>query len=204
MLTAGDRTPGCGTTVRAVRVIAGTARGRRLEAPRGSRTRPTTDRVRESVFGALGSRLSLEGASVLDLFAGSGAMGIEALSRGAASVTFVDDDAAAVAAVRANLLATGLGGGAEVVRQRVESWLATDAGARYVDVAFCDPPYAYDGWQGLLDGLRAGLVVIESDRPIAAEGWGVARQRRYGTTFVTFAEPTLARPDHLPPDEAEE
>lgn len=190
--------------MRVVRVIAGTARGRRLAAPRGSRTRPTTDRVRESVFGALGSRLSLEGASVLDLFAGSGAMGIEALSRGAASVTFVDDDAAAVAAVRANLAATGLGGGAEVVRQRVESWLATDAGARYVDVAFCDPPYAYADWQGLLDGLRAGLVVIEADRPIAAEGWDVARQRRYGTTFVTFAEPTSARPDHLPPGEAEE
>jgi len=160
--------------------------------------------VRESVFAALGSRRSLDGASVVDLFAGSGAMGIEALSRGAASAVFVDDDAGAVAAVRENLAATGLASRAQVVRQRAQTWLASAAGQVTVDVAFCDPPYAFDGWEGLLGALRARLVVIESDRPVAAMGWDVARQHRYGTTFVTFAEPTSARPDSQPPDGAGE
>ena len=187
-----------------MRVIAGSAGGRRLQAPRGRRTRPTTDRVRESVFGALGSRLSFEGAAILDLFAGSGALGIEALSRGAASAVFVDEDAAAAAAVRANLATTGLAARAEVVCQRVEAWLDAHDGAADVDVAFCDPPYAFDDWEALLGRLRARLVVIESDRPVQVAGWDVARQRRYGTTFVTFAEPTSARPDHVPSDRAEE
>lgn len=160
--------------------------------------------MRESVFAAIGSRVTLEDAVVVDLFAGSGAMGIEALSRGAASATFVDEDAAAVAAVRANLAATGLAGRAEVVRQRAEVWLAAQPDRAAVDVAFCDPPYVFDDWEGLLGGLRARLVVIESDRAIEAPGWDVARQRRYGTTFVTFAEPTSARPDHVPSGEAGE
>ena len=156
--------------------------------------------MRESVFGALGSRLSLEGAVVVDLFAGSGAMGIEALSRGAASATFVDADAAAVAAVRTNLATTGLSDRADVVRQRAEVWLATAVDRAPADVVFCDPPYAFDDWASLLGGIRARLVVIESDRPVEVAGWDVARQRRYGTTFVTFAEPTPARPDHVPSD----
>lgn len=187
-----------------MRVIAGSARGHRLQSPRGSRTRPTTDRVRESVFAALGSRRSLDGATVLDLFAGSGALGIEALSRGAARAVFVDEDAGAVSCVRNNLAATGLAARAEVVRQRAQTWLDSAAGQESVDVAFCDPPYAFDDWDGLLGALRARLVVIESDRFVEAPGWDVARQRRYGTTFVTFAEPSSARPDHQPPDGAGE
>ena len=178
-----------------------------MQSPRGTRTRPTTDRVRESIFGAVGSRLSLEGATVVDLFAGSGAMGIEALSRGAARATFVDDDAAAVAAVRANLAATGLSARAEVVRQRVETWLAAGAAESDrpgVDIVFCDPPYVFDDWEALLGRIRARMVVIESDRPVQVVGWDVARERRYGTTFVTFAEPMSARPDHVPQTEAGE
>ena len=131
-------------------------------------------------------------------------MGIEALSRGAASATFVDDSPAAVAAVRANLASTGLADRAEVVRQRAETWLAASSGHPAVDVVFCDPPYVFDDWEALLGRVRARLVVIESDRPVGAHGWDVARQRRYGTTFVTFAEPFSARPDHVPPDGAEE
>lgn len=187
-----------------MRVIAGSARGRRLQSPRGTRTRPTTDRVRESVFAALGSRVSLEGATVLDLFAGSGALGIEALSRGAASAVFVDEDAGAVAAVRQNLAATGLAARAEVVRQRAGTWLDSPAGGVTFDVAFCDPPYAFDDWDGLLGALHARLVVIESDRLVEASGWDVARHRRYGTTFVTFAEPSSARPESQPPERAGE
>ena len=155
--------------------------------------------MRESVFTALGSRRPLDGATVVDLFAGSGAMGIEALSRGAASAVFVDEDARAVATVRDNLAATGLAARAEVVRQRAQAWLDSAAGQVTVDVAFCDPPYAFDDWDGLLGALHARLVVIESDRPVEADGWDVARQRRYGTTFVTFAEPSSARPDRQPP-----
>ncbi len=141
---------------------------------------------------------------MVDQFAGSGAMGIEALSRGAASAVFVDEDAGAVAAVRGNLATTGLTARAEVVRQRAQTWLDSAAGRATVDVVFCDPPYAFDDWEGLLGALRARLVVIESDRPVEATGWDVARQRRYGTTFVTFAEPTSARPDSQPPDGAGE
>lgn len=160
--------------------------------------------MRESIFGAIGSRLSLDGATVVDLFAGSGAMGIEALSRGAASAVFVDDDAAAVAAVRANLAATGLASRAEVVRQRAEAWLAAESDRPGVDVVFCDPPYVFDDWEALLGRIRAQLVVIESDRPVQVAGWDVARERRYGTTFVTFAEPMSAWPDHVPQTEAGE
>lgn len=141
---------------------------------------------------------------MVDLFAGSGAMGIEALSRGASRAVFVDDDAAAIASIRANLAATGLGARAEVVRQRAEIWLASGGMADRVEVVFCDPPYAFDRWDDLLGGVNAGLAVIESDRAVHPAGWDVARSRRYGTTFVTFAEPLSARPDPEPPTEAGE
>jgi len=123
-----------------MRVIAGIHRGRRLRAPRGAATRPTADRVREAVFAMVGD---CSGLAVLDLFAGSGAMGIEALSRGAASATFVDSDPRAAACVRANLDALGLTAVACVV---VASWQAAlrqeaQLGARY-DLCVIDPPYS--------------------------------------------------------------
>ena len=93
-----------------MRVVAGTAGGRKLQAPPGRDIRPTSDRVREAVFSSLDSMGAVGGASVVDLFCGSGSLGIEALSRGAASATFVDNDPAAIATVRANLAATGLDG----------------------------------------------------------------------------------------------
>ncbi|MFN2506284.1 MAG: RsmD family RNA methyltransferase, partial [Acidimicrobiales bacterium] len=93
-----------------MRVVAGLAGGRRLQAPEGRSIRPTSERVREAVFASLGSLGAVQGARVLDLFAGSGALGIEALSRGARSATFVDSDLRAVAAIRANLAAVGLVG----------------------------------------------------------------------------------------------
>src|SRR4051794_3909992 len=101
-----------------MRVVAGTVKGRRLEAPKGEQTRPTSDYVREAIFNTLGSLLGIdavEDATVVDLFAGSGAFGIEALSRGAAHATFVDGDRRAVAATRANLAATGFERQATVV-----------------------------------------------------------------------------------------
>jgi len=175
-----------------VRVVAGSARGRRLEAPEGTTTRPTGDRVREAVFNALHSLGAVEDAAVLDLFAGSGALGIEALSRGAAAATFVDTDRRSIAAIEANLAATDLADRATVVRSDADSVLARAVadGQRW-DLALLDPPYAFDAWTGLLDGFPADLVVVESDRHIEAPpGWGVVRERRYGSTLVAVLRPT--------------
>src|SRR5436853_535402 len=123
-----------------MRVVAGTARGRPLRAPRGDAIRPTSDRVREAIFNSLTSLGAIEGATVADLFAGTGALGIEALSRGAGHVTFVDQDREAIATIDANLAATGLAGApASVVRADVARWIAT---AAPVDLALLDPPYA--------------------------------------------------------------
>ena len=129
-----------------VRVIGGRSRGRRLSAKLPAGVRPTSDRVREAIFDILGSRGGVDGLSVVDLFCGSGALGVEALSRGASSATFVDQDLAAVDAVRANLAAVGLGDEpATVVRAALPGWLR---GAPAFDLALCDPPYGFEGWRG--------------------------------------------------------
>jgi 16S rRNA (guanine966-N2)-methyltransferase len=142
--------------------------------------------VREAVFNALTSMDALQGASVLDLYAGSGALGIEALSRGAARCTFVERARPALASLRRNLDSTGLASRAEVVPVDAESFLRTTR--QRFDLALLDPPYAFDGWPNLLATLPADLAVIESDREIAqVTGWDVLRSRRYGATVVTFA-----------------
>ncbi len=157
--------------------------------------RPTSDRVREAIFDILFSHGGVEGAQVVDLFAGTGALGIEALSRGAATVTFVERDPAALAAIRANLVSVGLGeaerdGDATVVRADAESWVTSTA-SRY-DLALVDPPYRFDGWPGLVARLPADLAVLESGAEITApEGWVVIKSRRYGGTIVTVARPEL-------------
>jgi 16S rRNA (guanine966-N2)-methyltransferase len=174
-----------------VRVVAGTAKGRRLVAPAGRDTRPTGERVRESIFNALHSLGAVDGATVLDLFAGSGALGIEALSRGARLCTFVEPAPAALAAIRENLATAGVAERATVEARSAEAYLA--GGPAAVDVALCDPPYAFADWSGLLARLPAGLVVCESDRPVElGAGWDAARTRRYGGTVVTFARPAGA------------
>ncbi len=173
-----------------MRVISGAARGRRLVAPEGSSTRPTPDRVREATFNALGSLGAVAGATVLDLFAGSGALGIEALSRGAQHATFVDHDRAAVRAVETNLMSCGLAGHASVVTSTVERYLQASPDRRW-DLALIDPPYAWDrdAWLDLLDVLPAGLAVLESGRPVEPPfGWEVLRSKRYGSTHVVIAE----------------
>jgi len=167
-----------------VRVVAGTARGRRLEAPPGSVTRPTSDRVRDAIATALGSLGMVAGSAVLDLWAGSGAMGIELLSRGARSATFVERDRRALETIRGNLERTGLVAASTVARDDALTWCAT--GGRH-DVALCDPPYVFDDWPALLAVVPAPFVVAESARPVAAtDGWGLVREKRYGTTVVTF------------------
>jgi len=121
-----------------VRVIAGSAKGRRLDAPRGGATRPATDRIRETLFAILDP--VLEGARVLDLFAGAGTLGIEALSRGATSATFVERSAEALTALRKNIATTGFGDRADIVAANVLAFLERIAGP--YDVVFCDPPFA--------------------------------------------------------------
>jgi 16S rRNA (guanine966-N2)-methyltransferase len=173
-----------------MRVIAGTARGRRLVAPTGPATRPTPDRVREATFNALGSLGAIVDAAVLDLFAGSGALGIEALSRGAAHVTFVDEDRTARDALEANLATTGLAPQSTVVASPVGRFLR-GVGEQRWDLALIDPPYAHtdDEWLDLLDALPADLAVLESDREVEPPfGWEVLRAKRYGRTHIVIAE----------------
>jgi 16S rRNA (guanine966-N2)-methyltransferase len=173
-----------------MRVIAGTARGRRLVAPEGTGTRPTSDRVREATFNALVSLGALEGAVVLDLFAGSGALGIEALSRGADRCTFVDSDRAARQAVATNVAACGFGTRATVVAGTAERHLADlDRSGEVVDLALLDPPYDFDGWPALFATLPADLAVVETSAPIdLPEGWERLRTKRYGRTTVAIFE----------------
>jgi 16S rRNA (guanine966-N2)-methyltransferase len=176
-----------------VRVIGGEFRGRRLLAPETRSVRPTSDRAREAIFDMLYSLGGVDGLQVADLFSGTGALGIEALSRGAASVTFVDSDPRSLDLVRQNLAAVGLPdaerqGHATVVRADVDSWVTTTA-SRY-DLVLCDPPYAYDGWGELVGRLPGDLCVLESGAPIPdPDGWEVLKSKRYGGTIVTVVRP---------------
>ena len=179
-----------------MRVVAGEAKGRPLVAPRGDAVRPTTDRVREATFNALGSLGVVDGATVVDLFAGSGALGIEALSRGAAAATFVEPDRRARACIEQNLERTGLADRATVVPTTAERYL-DGHGRASVDLALLDPPYAYQGWEQLLSQVPAEVAVCESDREVEPPPpWVVVRRRSYGTTFVV-----IARRDAVPSEQ---
>jgi 16S rRNA (guanine(966)-N(2))-methyltransferase RsmD len=171
-----------------MRVVGGRSRGRRLAAKLPRSVRPTSDRVRESIFDILGSHGGVQGLSVVDLFCGSGALGVEALSRGAASATFVDLDPDALDAVRKNLEAVGLAEEpVSLVRAVLPGWLQ-GSGAPVFDLALCDPPYDFGEWPALLDALRADIAVFESAAPIPLpEAWVVKRERRYGGTLITVA-----------------
>lgn len=196
---AGRDARGCGETG-PVRVVGGEARGRQLKAPRGAATRPTSDRVREAIFSMLESMTALEGATVVDLFAGSGALGIEALSRGAAKATFVDHDRSAADVIRSNLTSLG-----EVFLDR-SSVVVTDA-VRFAsnlpecDVLLADPPYSFSDWPQLL-GLvagRAGLVVAETGGPLGpVDGWQTVKVKTYGGTVVTVARSVRGNRDSRP------
>jgi 16S rRNA (guanine966-N2)-methyltransferase len=141
--------------------------------------------VREAIFDVLGSLADLEGMVVADLFAGSGAMGIEALSRGAATAVFVDDAPAAVQAVQDNLASLELASQGRVVKRDVVLFLERP---QHFDLALCDPPYDYGGWGELLARLDAGLVVLESGRSVDVPAtWETVRNKRYGGTLVTVA-----------------
>ena len=178
-----------------MRVIAGEFAGRQLVAPDGTTTRPTTDKARQAVFNSLTSMGVLEGAVVADLYAGSGALGIEAISRGAERCMFVERDRAALAALRQNIAALDLDDRSKVTASDVMAWVPA---MRNVDIAFIDPPYAFDAWAALLSMVDVGLVIAEADDPIAAPaGWEQLRSRRYGRTWVTMLQATT-RPATTP------
>jgi 16S rRNA (guanine966-N2)-methyltransferase len=176
-----------------VRVIAGRFGGRRLQAPKGRATRPTSERVREAIFSMLGA---VENEQVLDLFAGTGALGIEALSRGAKRAVFVERDRRALEALTANLEALGLEENeAEVRREEAFGALrSARAGAETYDLVLIDPPYrrASDLGGELSAALTSLLepqarVVVESDRRAPLElPWEIVKERRYGDTSITI------------------
>lgn len=175
-----------------LRVIAGEAKGKLLLVPAIAHLRPTSDRVREAIFDVLEARGLVGGAKVLDLFSGSGALGIEALSRGAAEVTFVEQDHRAVLGIEANLETTGYGGlrGVRVVRSDVLSWLSS-YGELARDLVIADPPYAFSAWAALLERLSARTVIAEHHRELVVAGsYEVSRQYRYGGTLVTLLQAT--------------
>lgn len=173
-----------------MRVIAGSAKGRRLVAPPGDRVRPTGDRVRESLFSMLDALVGIEGARVADLCCGTGALGIEALSRGAASVVYVDADARSLRATATNLTGTGFDAGGDavdLVRSDVVRW-AAQLEPGVVDLVLVDPPYAWGEWDELLGALRGKVEVVAAEADHEVEpppGWRMSRSRRYGGTVLT-------------------
>ena len=176
-----------------MRVIAGQARGRKLVPPPGDRVRPTLDRVREALFSIIGP--SLPGASFIDLYAGSGANGIEALSRGAALSVFVDSFTESQKCIRKNLETTGLADRAKVMHYGLPESLGKIGGS--YDVVFADPPYAQGNYEGLLvaisdAGLVApgGQVIIEHTSketlPDIAAALTCQRRKKYGKTTLSI------------------
>ncbi len=190
-----------GVGERGVRIVGGTFGGRRISAPSGRDTRPTSDRVREAVFSAVVSRVgSLAGLTVIDLYAGSGALGLEALSRGASAVTFVEWDARAAAAIRENLETLGIGGEqARVLKARAEAAGRAWGVPSPASLLFADPPYRIESSEvrQVMEALATGglletgaLVVYEhaaGSVPEWPEGFAGELPRRYGDTAVSFA-----------------
>lgn len=179
-----------------MRIVAGVARGRRLAVPAGLTTRPTSDRAREAMFSTLGTLLDLDGVAVLDLYAGTGALGLEALSRGAATATFVESNARAAELIADNARDLGLGV-AQVRAETVRRFVLRGRGGPAYDLVFADPPYdlAATDLGAVLAALAerievGGIVVVE--RPSREPQWrwpppleGV-RVRRYGAGALWY------------------
>lgn len=168
-----------------MRIIAGSARGRRLFAPDGQGTRPITDRAKEGIFNMLMSHGDVDGATVLDLYAGSGSFGLECLSRGADHVTFVEMNRNAAATIQRNLDQLAFANRATIATTRVDSALAS---AARVDLAFCDPPYAENPWEQLLPMINADLLVGHAEREIElTDQWSEIRRKKYGRARIVLA-----------------
>lgn len=187
------------------RIIAGTLGGRRISVPPKG-TRPTSDRVREALFSRLDHSGVLPGAHVLDLFAGSGGLGLEALSRGAATATFVEANGAAVRVLQANIRELDVSDQAAVVRERVQPYLQRGGPATKVDLVFADPPYDIppeelaQALAALVPALAsAAVVVVEWSTRAPAPDWPAAlvpvASKEYGETVLHFAGHEPGEPD---------
>lgn len=171
-----------------MRVIAGQFKGRVLKAPKRAVTRPTTDRAKEGIFNSINSDGGIEDATVVDLFSGSGSLGIEALSRGAASVTFVDHDSDAIKTIQKNIEQLGIDN-YKLQKSDVKSFVSR---MEKVDFVFLDPPFAIsdEDWSEILSKLNTDRIVAESDRDISAlfpPEYPVQKLREYGDSVVMFA-----------------
>jgi 16S rRNA (guanine966-N2)-methyltransferase len=185
-----------------MRIVAGTFRGRRLQAPKGKEIRPTSDRVREAIFNIIGP--AVLAARVLDLFAGTGALGLEALSRGASEAVFVDQSVNAVRLIRSNVELCGVQGRVSIIHESINQALCRlgDRGEAF-DLIFMDPPYGEGLVQKTLSGLggvarRGTLVVAEHGvrdllpRSSEEQEWLMGKERKYGDTVVSFFVRELA------------
>jgi 16S rRNA (guanine966-N2)-methyltransferase len=185
------------------RIIAGAHGGRRLVAPPGVQTRPTSDRVREAFFSALGTMADLSGARFADLYAGSGAVGLEALSRGAVHALLVESDAKAARIIRDNIVTLKVGAAARLITGRVDQVLATPPDGGPYDVVFADPPYAVtdeevtqvqqalvtNGWltpDAVVVFERSTRTVVRGTALSWVDGITADRSRRYGETTLWY------------------
>ncbi len=186
-----------------MRIVGGECRGRKLRSVPGQGTRPTADRVREALFDILGD--AVQGARVLDLFAGTGALGLEALSRGAGKAVLVEEDPAAGEVIAANIAALGLSG-AELIRREVSSALARlrERGEEF-DLVLADPPYRARKAEKLLAGIEGfailapgGVVAVEhspeAEPALPGRSWRLLRQKRYGRTVLSFYDRVSGNP----------
>ena len=171
-----------------MRIVSGIAKGRKIIRPLSQDVRPTKDRVREAIFNSLTSFELVEDRHFFDLFAGSGALGLEALSRGARKVTFVDHQKVCIDAIRENIENLDFRDSAEI---RHCDYLQEIKHISKSDIVLLDPPYDFTDWNQLLESVRAAAVVIESNHEISlAEPWKTIKSKKYGSTFVMIAEQT--------------
>ncbi len=170
-----------------MRVASGLAKGVKLHSPLSSRTRPTTQKVKEAVFDSLRTNFSLQNTKVVDLFAGSGAMGIEALSQGASQVTFVENNLQAIKIIEANIVSTKLDRDkTTLVRANVLTWLSRCSFD--FDLAFCDPPYEFSNWIQVFDLLKTKILVVESNKLLEVSNcpYDLYKVKKYGDTVISF------------------
>ena len=168
-----------------MRVISGSAKGRKLVVPSGDHVRPTKDRVKEAIFNSLHSYGLVESRSFLDLFSGTGSLGIEALSRGAKSAVFIDHHAEAIDCIILNVEKLNYGSTSKILKTDALSFLERDD---YFDVALLDPPYKYEHWGTLLKRVNAHSIVIESSEQVTLESdWEIIKSQKYGQTNLLIA-----------------
>ncbi len=183
-----------------MRIITGTARGTKLATLEGLETRPTVERIKEAEFSMI--QFEIDGKRVLDLFGGSGQLGLEALSRGAAQATFVDSNRDAVEIIKANAKKTKLFEKCIVLNTDYKAFIRGNAGKNKYDIVFLDPPYDLDIWTDVIDRLEradliaeGGMIICESNKisPIEAKGFTVRRHVGYSKVYITVLDKDLSK-----------